>query len=141
MKTYFVLGFLFSPNYEEVVLIKKLRPDWQKGLLNGVGGKAQNQETLKDAMKREFSEEAGLEISNWEEVGVLDGKDYKVVVFTKTSSNLDLIKAKTDEIVNVYKVSNINELKLVPGVNWLIPICIHKDFFSFTASYNTKIKQ
>ena len=32
------VGFLFNPDETKVVLIKKNRHDWEKGLLNGVGG-------------------------------------------------------------------------------------------------------
>jgi hypothetical protein len=34
----YVVGFLFSPSGAEVVLIRKARPSWQSGLLNGIGG-------------------------------------------------------------------------------------------------------
>jgi 8-oxo-dGTP pyrophosphatase MutT (NUDIX family) len=55
----YVLGFLVSPNLEHVLLIKKARPDWQSGLLNGVGGNVEAGEFLnpKLAMVREFGEE------------------------------------------------------------------------------------
>lgn len=35
----YVCGFLMSYDMDKVVLIKKNRPDWQKGKWNGVGGK------------------------------------------------------------------------------------------------------
>lgn len=40
MKKY-VLGFMFSTEDrgQKVALIKKLKPKWQAGLLNGIGGK------------------------------------------------------------------------------------------------------
>ena len=62
---YYVVGFLFNPDMTEVVLIKKNRPDWQKGLLNGVGGKIESGEDPITAMIREFKEETGVEIYNW----------------------------------------------------------------------------
>jgi len=34
----YVLGFCFGPSLTTVVLIKKNRPAWQAGRLNGVGG-------------------------------------------------------------------------------------------------------
>jgi hypothetical protein len=34
-----VAGFLFRNNDTEVALIRKNKPDWQKGKLNGIGGK------------------------------------------------------------------------------------------------------
>ena len=56
-----VVGFMFSVLKSSVVLIKKERPKWQEGKLNGVGGKVEKGESPFDAMKREFLEETGLE--------------------------------------------------------------------------------
>ncbi len=38
MKLY-VVGFMFTEDEKQVVLIEKKRPEWQAGKLNGVGGK------------------------------------------------------------------------------------------------------
>ena len=56
MKKY-VTGFLFSKDASHVVLIKKINPQWQNGLFNGVGGKIETNETSIAAMVREFFEE------------------------------------------------------------------------------------
>lgn len=44
-----------------VLLTKKIKPDWQAGLLNGVGGKLGKVETPVDGMVREFLEETGVQ--------------------------------------------------------------------------------
>lgn len=56
-----MVGFLFSKFLDEVALIEKAKPDWQKGLFNGVGGKIEPRETPRAAMVREFREETGVE--------------------------------------------------------------------------------
>lgn len=47
----YVLGFAFTPKdlkgNQKVVLIEKLKPEWQKGKFNGIGGKLE-----KDDIKR-----------------------------------------------------------------------------------------
>ena len=43
-----------------VLLIRKARPDWQAGKLNGIGGKVEGAETITEATVREFREETGL---------------------------------------------------------------------------------
>lgn len=59
----YVLGFLFSGgNLEAVSLIRKNKPNWQAGKLNGIGGKIEAGETPRRAMSREFHEEAGVDI-------------------------------------------------------------------------------
>jgi 8-oxo-dGTP diphosphatase len=64
MKNYTV-GFLFNTDGDRVALIRKLRPEWQKGLLNGIGGHVESGETRLEAMHREFREETGLEGLDW----------------------------------------------------------------------------
>ena len=36
--TEYVVGFMLSIDGEDVALIRKERPAWQKGRLNGIGG-------------------------------------------------------------------------------------------------------
>ena len=35
----YVVGFMFNPTEDAVLLIRKTHPAWQKGKLNGVGGR------------------------------------------------------------------------------------------------------
>lgn len=67
MKEY-VLGFAFSRDHKDIVLISKLRPEWQAGKLNGVGGKVELNEKRFYAMIREFKEETGVDtnITHWQ---------------------------------------------------------------------------
>jgi 8-oxo-dGTP diphosphatase len=65
MKEY-VLGFLFSEDKTHVGLVLKDHPDWQKGKLNGIGGKIEPAETAHKAMIREFEEETGVHIEQWD---------------------------------------------------------------------------
>lgn len=63
----YVVGYCFSPLQLAVALIKKNKPEWQQGKLNGVGGKVEPLESPQHAMAREFYEEAGvlIPISRW----------------------------------------------------------------------------
>jgi len=54
----YVVGFLFCNGW--VLLIRKIRPDWQRGKLNGPGGKVEPGETFAEAMVREWREEVGV---------------------------------------------------------------------------------
>ena len=61
--TAYVCGFAFTHD-QRVVLIRKARPEWQRGLLNGVGGRIEEArgEVSTDAMVREFFEETGVAV-------------------------------------------------------------------------------
>jgi 8-oxo-dGTP diphosphatase len=59
--TAYVVGFAFDP-LKKVYLIRKTKPAWQRGLLNGIGGKIEFGESSVRAMSREFHEEAGVMI-------------------------------------------------------------------------------
>ena len=97
---HYVLGFLFSQHPTRVVLIRKNKPDWQRGLLNGVGGKVEDGETAHDAMIREFEEEAGVTVAEWEPFCVMAGGDFRVDVFKATDSHaLQQVRSVSDEAV------------------------------------------
>lgn len=58
--TQMVVGLAFDLVNNSLVLIRKNRPQWMAGQLNGVGGKVQPGEAPLQAMVREFLEETGV---------------------------------------------------------------------------------
>ena len=124
MQEEFVVGFLFDLNKEHVVLIRKERPAWQLCLLNGVGGKVGPEETPLQAIKREFWEEAGLRIDNWEHVSTEYTDEWKVHYFKASIQRIHLVKAesKTDELVCIYRVDDLLLGSLVRGVEYFLAI-------------------
>jgi 8-oxo-dGTP diphosphatase len=126
MKVNYVVGFLFSDDLSKVVLIRKARPEWQKGLLNGPGGKIEKGETPVDAMYREFYEEAGVEILVWKYAGqmVFDEKTTVAFFVARRGDPVKLMVAGAlDEPVDWYPVVDIEKLNTVPNLRWLIPLC------------------
>jgi len=65
------VGFLVSPEGDRVLLLEKARPDWIKGLWNGVGGHIERGESPFEAMMREAAEEAALPPLPWKHLGVI----------------------------------------------------------------------
>lgn len=85
MKRY-VLGFCIDANLD-VLLIRKDRPEWQRGRLNGLGGHVEEGEAPSQAMQREFREETDdffrrhdLPEPEWCCFARLLGSDYEVWV-------------------------------------------------------------
>jgi len=120
----YVAGFLFTSDHKFVVLIEKQKPDWQKGKLNGVGGKIEEGETPLMAMQREFEEETGLNIDNWREFFVLRARFGVVHFFVAESDSVGKVRTMEDEQVDVYDVNLLPPALLVGNLNWLIPLAM-----------------
>lgn len=131
----YVVGFLFSSDFKKVVLINKNRPDFQKGLYNGVGGRIEEGETPADAMKREFLEETGLLVETWREYCVLQGNCI-VYVFSANSNDYNQVQTKTDERVDIIWSFEVPTLNVMPNLRWLIPMASDQFNVHCVANFN-----
>jgi 8-oxo-dGTP diphosphatase len=124
-KTEYVVGFLFSNDKKQVVLIEKNRPEWQIGKLNGIGGHIEENETPKEAMKREFKEEAGLDINDWKQFARIEF-DRGIVYFFYSINTIEFVTTTTDEMIVIVPTSNINinHSYIYPNLSWLIPLAL-----------------
>ncbi len=120
----YVLGFLFDPTYENVALIKKLRPEWQKDKFNGIGGKVEPGESYHDAMVREFFEETSLIVEYWNHRLTLKFDEAVVEVFSQTSNAFSELRTTTDELVHICPVVNLYKLNTIPNIKWLVPMLL-----------------
>lgn len=123
----YVAGLLFDESEQRVALILKDHgPDAVVGKWNAIGGKVNEGETSLDAMRREFTEEAGV-VTNWEPFLVLEGTGWQVDFFHQFNS-VALAEVRTTERESVM-VWNIDELPvIVPNLNWIIPMALgHKN--------------
>lgn len=127
----YVCGFLFRNEGKEVALIQKIRPGWQAGHWNGVGGKIEPDEAPLAAMVREFNEEAGrrTEPSDWRRFAVLSDQteSWKVVFFCAAAPTDNFFLATmADEDVRWIKVKKIlrGKVKIIPNLRWLIPLAL-----------------
>lgn len=123
----YVAGLLFNPERTKVVLVKKNRPEWQAGLLNGVGGKVEPNESLLGAMIREFREETGLEITRWRKGFKLVREEaYVVQFYTAFSEDFEKVRTMESEEIGIYDVSPL-PTNLIPNLNWIIPLLLDQN--------------
>jgi 8-oxo-dGTP diphosphatase len=129
----YVLGFAFyktCPGPDRVVLIRKVRPVWQAGCLNGVGGKVNAGETQLDAMAREFQQEAGVwvEPTRWSYFATLAWAKASVDCYTVDLKENETACTRTDEEVVTLPVGDAlaHATGLVMGCRWLIPLALDK---------------
>lgn len=101
MKQEYVLGFVFDNALKRVLLIRKNRPEFMAGKLNGIGGKINPGEKPILAMNRECEEECGLLGPAWSPFAILQGKDWVVLCFAATSYYFDEAKTMESEEVIV----------------------------------------
>lgn len=133
-----VVGFAFTEDRESVILIRKNRPEWQKGKLNGVGGHIHQGEHPNKAMEREFEEETGVFIHkmNWERMVMMEGNGWHVTFFRTwlTRRDVHMIKSLTDEEVVQVSVKTEEEganAKILTNLSWLLPLCLDDSGIQF----------
>lgn len=126
--TRYVVGLLFRQRGNEVALITKKRPSAQAGRLNGIGGKVERGETPLAAMKREFREEAGAEIDSWRPFCCVKGGSgtYEVHFFVSHEKQAEIHTAG-DEEVRWYSLAELNELRFVANLAWIIPLALDEN--------------
>ena len=124
MKTPYVLGFLFVKG--QVVLISKLRPDFQAGKLNGVGGHIEPGETPNQAMAREWFEETGERRENWDKFCSLELSDCVIYCFRAVDTNTTA-HTMTDEYVHLIPLEFLYLYHRMPNLDWMIPLAMSGD--------------
>ena len=127
MKKY-TLGFIFTQDLKNVLLIHKVSPAWQAGKVNGIGGKVEKGETDIDCIVREVYEETALKIEKkeWIKIGKIKEADGQVVVFTSVYKGDKNDAVSNDkEVITWYSIDNI-PTTVISNLRWLIPLSLDK---------------
>lgn len=138
-KKRYVVGFLFTADLQHVVLIRKKRPEWQAGKLNGIGGHIEDGETPEAAMRREFKEEAGMQVDQWKHFTTLSdaANRFSVDWFWSVESSMaesTRLMSPTDETACWVPVETVLDVKtatqqgielMIPNLRWLIPMALN----------------
>lgn len=124
--THFVVGFALD-HLGRVALIRKTRPDWQAGLLNGIGGHVEDGESPEAAMVREFEEETGTRLDGWEPVVQMTFPGAVIHFYRArtTADVLDGLRTTTDEEVHVADLGSLAPQFVVPNLAWLLPLAAY----------------
>lgn len=123
----YVLGFLFNINLDKVLLMKKNRPEWQKGKLNGIGGKIEKDEEILAAMNRECEEEIGL-LLTWIYFGKMiginnDNNSFYCHIFATATDDIYKFRQIEDEKLEIYDINDALYRKdMVENLKFLIPL-------------------
>lgn len=133
----YVVGFAFTEKLDYVLLVEKRRPDFQKGLINGIGGKIDKGETPIDAMRRESLEEIGLSLTfKWDCKGVMkginnDGRLFECYIFYAYTDEINNYRQMEDEPLLFVNTQRYKDLPLMENLKFLIPMGMSRDHLSF----------
>lgn len=124
--TRYVVGFLHDG--DRVVLIKKNRPEWQAGKLNGVGGHIESGESVHEAMIREFCEETGMETYGWNHFLTLRSGEHDIYFNKMKALPGFLAQAKTmeDEEIIIRSYRTLQAWEIIPNLEWILPLAMHR---------------
>ena len=121
------MAFIFNKDVTKVLLINKTRPEWQRGKLNGLGGKIEENESPVDCVLREVKEESMLGINQ-------DNLKYFGEMVNADKSSTQLFAAiylgnENDAHSNEDQEVEWVEIKSLPttimtNLSWLIPMAL-----------------
>lgn len=135
---FYTLGFLFNADHTRVVLSLKQDDTWQKGLLNGVGGEATDQEPLALAQARIFHEKTGLVVFDWTHIATIQetfnkpenpnspSKQNQVFIFAAAiDEDFSIVSQLEDEFISdAYVAEMLEDLRIVADLKYFIPHAI-----------------
>jgi 8-oxo-dGTP diphosphatase len=130
--TEYVMGLMFSVDKQNVLMVEKNRPDWQKGKLNGIGGKIEEGEKPVDAMVREFREETGINThwTDWEIFSIVGNNTKKVTYFKAFSDQLYEYQQAEQEVPVVVPARQVWIYNCVADIPFLVPMALDgKDLY------------
>lgn len=128
--TNYVVGFAFSQGSKKVALIRKERPEWQRGKLNGIGGHVEEGESPPRAMVREFEEETGVatNFANWQLFVVMDFPQATIYFWRTWLPQLifeNNIHTTTDEQIIKIDYRELSQMGVIPNLRWLVPLAAY----------------
>lgn len=120
----YVLGVCFEPRAQALLMVRKLRPDWQKGFFNCPGGKVEAEENPYDAMVREFKEECGVVVKDWKLAIIYHlPAGNRLYIFSSFSLPNHWHQMEDEPLM----MANLDRLppKMIENLPWIIPFCAH----------------
>lgn len=120
---HFVLGFIFNRQKDEVLLVEKKRPEWQKGFWNGIGGKIKLDETPWDAMDREAFEETDNSFEFAHAITFVCPGGTVFVFRAIVPSTVIPFRQKEDELLTPHRIISLPK-NIMPNLKWMIPLVL-----------------
>jgi 8-oxo-dGTP diphosphatase len=127
MKKY-SLGFIFNASLNKVLLMHRIKPEWQKGKINGIGGKVEEHESALSSMVRETQEETALTIkeNEWQYIANLSSPEFFTEVFACIyPGNIADAKSLEEQKIEWFSLDKLPS-NMINNLRWLIPLSLDK---------------
>lgn len=132
LNTRYVVGFGFKIHKERtwVALVRKSRPAWQAGLLNGIGGKVELGESPIGTMVREWQEETSVAVAreHWRSFHYARYRSgAKVHFYAALVPDMDIVNPDPTEPVDFYDVAELigkRHQECLYNLPYLIPMAM-----------------
>lgn len=135
----FSLGFIFDASHKKVLLVHKEKPDWQKGKINGIGGKLEQGESPVACIARETREESCLNIpeENWTFLGLLSTKDsWRIHTYMTTyEGNMTDAQKGDHEEIEWFSSEKLPP-ECIPNLTWIIPFAQEQFMATHTCTFD-----
>lgn len=134
---WYVLGFAFDAKKQNVVLIEKQKPEWQKDKYNGVGGKVEpNDLGIHYAMVREFYEETGVvtDENQWHLFAKMQfgndimGGGASIYCFRTFDDSIKDCSTCETEVVEIFSMETVYQYPLMHNLPILLRLALQKEF-------------
>jgi 8-oxo-dGTP pyrophosphatase MutT (NUDIX family) len=119
---------------DRYVFVKKTKPNWQAGKFNFPGGKIEPGEDSDVACNREFLEETGINVFDWEFKGSIGRRDdFNIDVYYKTHDAVKYCHTTTDEEVHFFTFEEIlaSPDLFIDNIVWLLALIRYHDIDVF----------
>lgn len=126
----YVVGFLFDEDERTVVLLRKNRPAWQAGKLNGMGGHVEPGESFDDAMVRECQEESGLTLlQGWTRFAELRGHGMRMGCYRSSERDAAQQVGAANDVGERFELHSVQavmsaSVETIPNLRWLVPMAM-----------------
>ena len=119
------LAFIFNHDLSRVLLMQKRKPKHHAGMLNGIGGKCELNESHLSCVAREVAEESGISIESnlFQKVANMEWNEWYVTVWASVYDNEELPNTFPEQGLGWYEVNELPE-NVVSNLNWLVPLSI-----------------
>ncbi len=122
----YTLALLFDQTKTQILLMKKSKPEWQKGKLNGIGGKIEADETPLACIVREIQEETSIKLdpTTLTFIGNIGDHDWTMAVFTQIyqGSTADAQSLEAEPIA-WFSIDALPKHTLA-NLRWMIPYAL-----------------